>query len=195
MLLPDSGRVSVEGFHTSSSGTAVLRRVGFLIASERSFYPRLTVCENLEFFAAFDEVHRSGRKLRIDALLDQVGLCKHRNKLAMQLSAGMYQKLAIARVLLKHPSVILLDEPTRSLDREATEQFWEAIRSLQGSGVTLVVATHNFEEAAVLGNSIAILKEGKIVDHRPVTNIRQLQSIYGLTISDQIGVTELEALA
>jgi ABC-2 type transport system ATP-binding protein len=194
MLLPNSGTVLVEGFDTKSNALDIRKRVGFLIASERSFYPRLTVYENLEFFAAMDEVPRLLRRLRIESLLDQVGLSSQANKLAMQLSSGMYQKLAIARVLLKQPSIILLDEPTRSLDREATEQFWNDIRYLQGSSLTLMAATHNFEEAAALGDSVAILKQGRIVDHCAVTSARQLQSAYAYAISDQ-SVAALEALA
>ena len=195
MLLPDSGEVSVEGYNTSTDGAAVRKRIGFLIASERSFYPRLTARENLEFFAALDEVPRRSRRTRIDSLIDQVGLATHANTLAMRLSSGMYQKLSIARVLLSQPSMILLDEPTRSLDRDATLEFWESVRSLQDSGSTLVIATHNIEEAAALGDSVAILKEGRIVDHRAVTNSRQLQSLYVDMTSQSTRVTELEVLA
>ncbi len=188
VLLPDRGEVVVGGLRTSTGSGAVRKRVGFLIASERSFYPRLSVRENLEFFASLDEVHRGQRGAIIEELIVRVGLSAQRDTLAMRLSSGMYQKLAIARVMLKQPSVVLLDEPTRSLDAASAEEFWLAIKSLTNNGSTVILATHNFEEACVLGDSFAILRQGRLVDCRTVGNVtsRQLRSVYADATSDSV---------
>src|SRR5262249_39936746 len=115
LLLPDSGRVTVAGFETRSSGQAVRRRVGFALASERSFFPRLSARENLEFFAALEDISRNECRASTEQALVEVGLLDAAEKLVMKFSSGMHQRLGIARALLKRPHVLLLDEPSRSL--------------------------------------------------------------------------------
>jgi ABC-2 type transport system ATP-binding protein len=180
MLLPDAGRVMVGGHDTRTAGAAIRKRVGFVVASERSFFPRLSARENLDFFAALDDVPRSQRNARIDQLLSQVGLHEQSDLLAMKFSTGMYQKLGIARALLKGPSVVLLDEPTRSLDPAAAVDFWDSIKALRDEGATVIVATHNFDEAAALADSVAILQQGRLLEHATLGRFtsQQLRSVY-----------------
>jgi ABC-2 type transport system ATP-binding protein len=180
MLLPDTGKVMVADQDTRTAGPAIRKRVGFVVATERSFFPRLSARENLDFFAALDEVPRSARAARIHLLLCQVGLGEMANSLVMKFSTGMYQRLGIARALLKRPSVVLLDEPTRSLDSSAAVEFWDSIRVLGDEGATVVVATHNFEEASALGDSVAILQRGRLLEHTSLrrTTSQQLRSLY-----------------
>lgn len=162
MLLPDAGTVLVEDFDTRHEETAARRRLGFAIANERSFFPRLTACENLEFFAAFDEVPRRERKARVLDLLHIVGLLEHAGKLVMNLSGGMYQRLGIARALLKSPSIVLMDEPSRSLDPGSAAQLWELVRELAARGTTVLVASHNFQETVAVADSVAVLSQGRL---------------------------------
>ncbi len=162
MLLPDRGRVVVGGADTQLQGNAVRRQVGFAVASERSFFPRLTAHENLEFFAALENLPRRERAHRADSVLHEVGLDEASGKQAMKLSSGMYQRLGIARALIKRPSVLLLDEPTRSLDPAAANHLWRLIRELADGGITVLLATHNFSEAAV-SDRIAILQRGELL--------------------------------
>ena len=130
MLLPDAGSVRVGGLDARRDAGAVRRQVGIAVAAERSFFPRLSARENLEFFAALDEVSRSERAQRIKEVLRDTGLEEHADTLVMKFSSGMYQRLGIARALVKRPSVLLLDEPTRSLDAATTAHFWATIRAL-----------------------------------------------------------------
>lgn len=162
MLLPDSGSLVVAGFDTRSSARAVRSHVGFAVANERSFYPRLTARENLEFFAVLDEVPRRERRPRINDLLKAVGLGAHAEKLVMNCSAGMYQRLGLARALLKKPSVLLLDEPSRSLDPASTMELWNLIGALAGEGTTVLIASHNFQEAISVADHIAIVSQGRL---------------------------------
>jgi ABC-2 type transport system ATP-binding protein len=162
MLLPDAGRVVVAGADTRYQPDRVRERVGFAVAAERSFFPRLTARENLEFFATLDDVPRRLRPERIELMLAQTGLLEAADTLVMKFSAGMYQRLGVARALVKRPSVILLDEPTRSLDPASAAHFWRLARELPAHGSSVVLATHSFQEAIAVGDSVAVLYRGKL---------------------------------
>lgn len=162
MLLPDTGRVLVGGADTSTEPQPVRRNVGFAVAGERSFFPRLTAQENLDFFAALDDVPRKERKARIKLTLARTGLFDAADSLVMKYSAGMYQRLAIARALMKRPAILLLDEPTRSLDPAATAEVWNLVQELSANGTTVLMATHNFQEAAAVADFIAVLRRGQL---------------------------------
>lgn len=186
MLLPDAGRVLVNGADTSSQPQQVRSRIGFAVANERSFFPRLTARENLDFFAALDDVHRKSRKARIEIMLARAGLLDAADTLVMKFSAGMYQRLAIARALIKQPAVLLLDEPTRSLDPAATKDIWGLVRELSADGTTIVIASHNFQEVAAVADSVAVLQQGELTVHREITGINpeQMRSIYFQTTGE-----------
>jgi len=180
VLLSDSGRVQVGGFDAKSHGQQVRERVGFALASERSFFPRLTGRENLEFFAALEDVPRRECRARAESALTRAGLLDAADKQATKLSSGMYQRLAIARALLKRPAVLLLDEPSRSLDVAATAHLWGLIRGLSSAGMTILLATHNFAEAAEVCDRVAVLQNGSLADTFSTLTLsdRQLQRAY-----------------
>lgn len=180
VLLPDGGKVRVSGLDTRTDSLTVRRQVGFALASERSFFPRLTARENLEFFAALEDVPRRNWRERAESALDDVGLTDAIGKQVMKFSAGMYQRLAIARALIKRPSVLLLDEPTRSLDPDAANRLWSLVRDLARTGIAIVLATHNFAEAAAICDRIAILHRGELLAVRHVSDFQgdQLRNFY-----------------
>jgi ABC-2 type transport system ATP-binding protein len=180
MLLPDRGRVLIGGADTRDQSQAVRRQVGFALASERSFFPRLTARENLDFFAALEDVPRRERAHRVDRVLRDVGLEEAAGKQAMKLSSGMYQRLGISRALIKRPSVLLLDEPTRSLDPAAASHLWRLIRELAHGGITILLATHNFSEAVAVADHIAILQKGELlaVERARGFGVEQLRDFY-----------------
>jgi len=168
-LLPDRGQVWVRGHDTVTANLEVRRSVGFAVAQERSFYPRLTAEENLSFFASMENVPRSRRRDRIGCVLEQCGLTEIRRRFVHQLSSGMYQRLGIARALLKEPAVLLLDEPTRSADPETAISLRHLVRALAQDGTTVLLATHSFEEAASLADHAVLLERGRVIAklHRP----------------------------
>ena len=181
LLLPDQGRVLVTGADTQREGDTARCAVGYTVASDRSFFPRLTARENLEFFAALDDVPRGSRASRITWALATVGLSSEADLLAMKFSSGMYQRLAIARALLKRPAVLLLDEPTRSIDAEGAVHLWSAIRTSASEGCAVLLATHNFEEAASLGHRMALLRDGRLVSLQRLgagTSVQELKRHY-----------------
>jgi ABC-2 type transport system ATP-binding protein len=180
MLLPDSGRVMVHGADTAIHAHAVRQHVGFSIATERSFFHRLSARENLDFFATLEDVPRAERCARVEAMLDQTGLLDAADTLVMKFSSGMYQRLGIARALMKGPSVILLDEPTRSLDPASAAHFRKLVLSLRDEGAAVLLATHSFNEGVAVGDSVAILHRGELAAYRNLAGVdnRELRDFY-----------------
>ncbi|MFY9843369.1 MAG: ABC transporter ATP-binding protein [Terriglobales bacterium] len=168
MLLPDAGSVRVGGFDGRRDAGEVRRQVGIAVAAERSFFPRLSARENLDFFATLDDVSRRERAPRIQQVLHDTGLEEQADTLVMKFSSGMYQRLGIARALVKRPGVLLLDEPTRSLDAGTTAHFWNTIRALAKQQTTVLIATHNFAEAAAVADRLLLLHHGELLADRSV---------------------------
>lgn len=169
LLLPDGGKILIDGHDAAAAARQVRRTVGYAVAHERSFFPRLTARENLDFFAVLEEVPRQERAARVQESLSAAGLDEGSETLVMKFSSGMFQRLALARALLKHPPVLLLDEPTRSIDPGASEEFWLRVRRLAGAGTTVLLTTHNFQEAMV-ADWVALLHHGRMSERRPVAS-------------------------
>jgi ABC-2 type transport system ATP-binding protein len=196
VLLPDAGRVLVNGRDSRKETQSVRRKVGFALAAERSFFPRLTVRENLWFFAALENVVGQQARQRIELLLDQVALSASADKQVMKLSSGLYQRLAIARALLKQPRVLLLDEPTRSLDPGAAVRLWSLVRQLSASGITVVLATHNFNEAISVSDRVAVLAKGRLLGVRSISGlVPQELAAYYLTLTGEDLVLSREGIS
>src|SRR3984957_20069299 len=185
ILLPDAGSVRVGGFDAGQDAGKVRRQVGIAVATERSFFPRLSARENLAFFAALDEVPRRDRAQRIEEVLQDTGLEEKADTLVMKFSSGMYQRLGIARALVKRPSVLLLDEPTRSLDAATTSHFWTTIRALAKQQTTILIATHNFAEAAAVADRLLLLHRGDLRADRPLLKCETAETLrtfyFGIT--------------
>ncbi len=130
MLLPDEGRVLVQGADTTNDADGVRVRVGFAVATERSFFPRLSARENLDFFAALDDIPKKARPERVDELLRSDRPARLGRHAGDEVLERHVSAAGIARALLKKPSVVLLDEPTRSLDPGSAAQFWNLVRDL-----------------------------------------------------------------
>ncbi len=163
LIHPDEGSATVLGADTVSDGPRVRRHVAPVIANERSLYWRLSARENLRLFAALYALDRAEGRRRIDEVLDTVGLTT--DKMVAHYSTGMKQRLLIARALLPRPSVLLLDEPTRSLDPMLAEEFRAFLRDdiIHRQGCTVLLATHDADEVRDLCDRIAIIDGGRIL--------------------------------
>lgn len=164
LLLPTEGTIEVNGFDTWKHNSAARRSVGFVMNEERSFFWRLTATQNLEFFAALDNLWGCPMKERSRDLIRFVGLEEHSEKPVSTFSSGMKQRLALARGLIAEPRVLILDEPTRTLDPVACDELVEMLgkRIHEDSRKTLLIATHRLEEAVKLCDKVLIINEGRI---------------------------------
>jgi ABC-2 type transport system ATP-binding protein len=164
LLFPTEGEVTVKGLNTLHHNAAARKSVGFVFNEERSFYWRLTGVQNLEFFGALDNLRGKELHERIRELMRLVGLEGAGDQQVGGYSSGMKQRLALARVLIADPEVLILDEPTRALDPVASEEMVDLILKdiHRGAQKTLLIATHRPEEAVRLCNKVMVIEGGRI---------------------------------
>jgi ABC-2 type transport system ATP-binding protein len=159
LIRPTEGTASVDGHDVRSEPEAVRSRIGILTETP-GLYDKLSATANLEFFGRLYGLSADVRAERIERYLRLFSLWERRDDVAGTFSKGMKQKLAIARALLHDPSVVFLDEPTAALDPEAAFIVREAIETLRRAGRTIVLATHNLDEADRLCDRIAFIRGG-----------------------------------
>jgi ABC-2 type transport system ATP-binding protein len=157
LISASDGRAEVAGVPVGMDSGPELRRHISVMPETPGLYTKLSVVENLEFFAGLYEVPPAETAGRIDEALRAVGLSERRADLAGSLSKGLRQRVALARALLPRPEVLFLDEPTSGLDPEASLEVRELLEQLGTSGVTIFLTTHRLDEAARLCDRVAIL--------------------------------------
>jgi ABC-type multidrug transport system ATPase subunit len=164
LVQPTDGSVSVRGFDSVREEVRVRAQVGLASAEERSFYWRLTVAQNLVFFSRLYGLGAREGSQRIEELLELFELTSLRRRRFGELSTGNKQRMAVARALLNSPPVLLLDEPTRSLDPLAAARMRELIGSLARGArpVTILLTSHNLAEVEELCERVAVISRGRI---------------------------------
>jgi len=165
LILPDQGTARIGGHDVVRESTAVRRLVTPVVPDERSLYWRLSARENLRLFAALHHLKPGDDERTVNEMLEVVGLADTAEKMVGQFSSGMKQRLLIARALLARPQVLLLDEPTRSLDPLSARAFRGFLREeiAERQGRTVLLATHNAEEALELCDRLAVLHQGRLL--------------------------------
>jgi ABC-type multidrug transport system ATPase subunit len=138
-LEPSDGRILV-GVHEAGSVEA-RRLLGASLSQERSFYQRLSGHANLLFFARLRLAGKKSAAAAVESIIEELEIREIAVERVDRCSAGMVQQLAFARALIGEPALLLLDEPTRSLDEDAVGRLWGALDRRRGTA--LVVATHN----------------------------------------------------
>lgn len=159
-LKPTSGDAYVLGIHVKNIDETIYEQIG-IVTDQSGVYERLSVYENMKYFAKILNVDRS----RIDELLEQVGLLKHKKKPAGKLSKGQAQRLVLARAILHKPRVLFLDEPTSGLDPSTALAIHRLLLKQKAEGMSIFLTTHNMEEAAKLCDHVSLLNNGQIVEY------------------------------
>jgi ABC-2 type transport system ATP-binding protein len=189
LIEPSEGSAEVDGFDVRTRADDVRTRVGILTETP-GLYDKLSATANLDFFGRLHRLDPATRAERIERHLRLFGLWDRRDDIAGTFSKGMKQKLAIARALLHDPSVVFLDEPTAALDPEAAYLVREAIETLRRAGRTIVLATHNLDEADRLCDRIAFVRGGLLRIDSPAA-LRGGAGAGRLTV--RLGATPTEA--
>ncbi|HUZ54894.1 MAG TPA: ABC transporter ATP-binding protein [Streptosporangiaceae bacterium] len=162
VLLPNRGTVRVLGFDVTTHAMPIRERIGIVFGGELGLYRRLTVRDNLDYWAAMYHVPRRERHDRLDWLLGKVGLADHAQTPVDRLSKGMKQRMHLARGLVNDPELIILDEPTSGMDPVSGREFRQLVDGLRRDGRTILLATHDMSEAEELCDRVVLIDHGRI---------------------------------
>lgn len=180
LIRPTGGEVVYRAGDTAVGAGERLRRQIGVLAHESFIYSQLTGRENLHFWGRLYGI--DDRERRAEQLLEQVGLDERaRDRPAQTYSRGMLQRLALARVLLPRPTVLLLDEPFTGLDRKGAAALQAALDEAKQSGSIVLVVTHDLEAIAAHADHVVVLRRGKKVhevEREGGFAYRELQDLY-----------------
>lgn len=195
LVQPTNGKVSVKGFDSVKDEVKVRSLIGLATAEERSFYWRLSCERNMMFFARLYAMDDKTARKKIGEIFEKLNLNQFRTRRFSELSTGNKQKLAVARAMLPDPPVLLLDEPTRSLDPLAAAEMRGLIASLEN--VSVLLTSHNLNEVEELCDRVAIISKGEIRDVDTTENLRHKnKSIQKVKVYvKNIGAEELKKIA
>ena len=172
LILPTKGNAYINGYNIIKESEKVKFSIGFHSGEERGLYWRLTGRENLYFFATFYNIGLKELKNRIEKLSEVLQL-NGLDKNVYLYSSGMKQKLSIIRTLLHNPDVLLLDEPTKSLDFETAYEIRKFLKELsKNDGKTILLVTHNLKEAEELCDRVTIMEKGKF---SKIVNMKEIE--------------------
>jgi ABC-2 type transport system ATP-binding protein len=157
LRVPDLGSAWIEGIDVQADRAAVQARVGVQLQST-TLFPELTVADNLRLLAS---LYRRSRP--VAEVLAEVALLDRARSRLGTLSGGQQQRVSLAAALINDPTVLFLDEPTTGLDPQARRALWALLRDLSDGGKTIVLTTHQMEEAEALCSRVAIIDRGRIV--------------------------------
>lgn len=165
LLIPTRGRAEVCGFDVSREPAKVRLQIGYHTGGDACFYSRLSARENLVLFAGLNNLSGAEATRRIAELTEPFGLGDLLDRQTRTLSTGNIHRLGLARAMLHHPSVLILDEPTRSLDPLAAAEFRRFLQQeiVGVHGTTLIFASHTLAEVEQLAGRIAVLDNGRLL--------------------------------
>jgi ABC-2 type transport system ATP-binding protein len=193
-VLPTAGTARIAGLDVVRDAVAVRARIG-VVPQRVNLDRSLSTRNNLIFHAAYHGLSRADRNTRADELLERMGLADKAKASVDKLSGGQSQRLMIARALMHRPEVLFLDEPSTGLDPQARLFVHDRVRALRAEGVTVVLTTHDMDEAAKLSDRVGIIDHGRMLAlHTPAALVRSLPGSATLEITVRPGDTSASVL-
>jgi heme exporter protein A len=176
LLKPTSGRATINGIELPG-GTEVRSQIG-LVSHHTMLYETLTARENVEFTAQLYGLHDVPAASQ--KALERMGALEYADRPVKLLSRGMQQRVSIARAMVHGPAVVLADEPFSGLDASGAAALTRMFTELRDSGATLIIVTHNLDEALALCTHAAIMRRGRFVrlDTAPIPHISEYTALY-----------------
>lgn len=172
LLLPTSGDAWLHGYHIVRDDNAVRASVGCMLMGERGLYWKLTGRENLEFFGALYHLTPDGRRRRAQAIIDLLGLGPMADRTVETYSSGQKMTLAFGKALVNDAPVLVLDEPTNTLDVPSARELRAIVRRLNQEGKTVLYTTHIMSEAETLCDRLAIVDHGRVIAEGSVAELK-----------------------
>jgi ABC-2 type transport system ATP-binding protein len=172
MIRPSGGSAMLFGEEVSSGSRAIWEKAGYLVETPHH-YPDLTVRENLEIFRRLRQIKDPGA---VNNIINKLGLEPYAEKSARHLSLGNSQRLGLAKALIHHPSLLILDEPANALDPAGIVEVRNLLRDLaEKDGVTIFISSHILSEVARLATRIGIIHDGKMVKELYTRELEDLE--------------------
>jgi lipooligosaccharide transport system ATP-binding protein len=167
------GTLDVFGLDVTRNARAIKSRLG-VCHQDNNLDPDLTVKQNLEVFSRYFNMSKEAAEIQAESLLKFMALDHRKDSKVTELSGGMMRRLVLARALLNAPELLILDEPTTGLDPQSRHQVWERLGELKAKGLSILISTHNMDEASRLCDRLIIMDHGDIlVEGKPFELIRQ----------------------
>jgi ABC-2 type transport system ATP-binding protein len=163
LLLPTAGAAWINGFELTRNDNAIRATTGCMLMGERGLYWKLTARENLIFFGALYHLSPKDRKRRADELIEKLGMGEIADRAVESYSSGQRMKLAFAKALINDAPLLILDEPTNTLDVPSARELRAVVRELNGQGKTVIYTTHIMTEAETLCDRVAIIDRGEVL--------------------------------
>lgn len=162
ILHPTSGDAKVLGFDIKKEAHEIRKRIG-VCPQELVLYPRLTARENIHLIAQMHGLTKKDYKEKTDDLLAKMNLLDRSNSLVKGFSGGMQRRVNVLMAVIHEPELLFFDEPTAGLDPQSRRVVWDFIKDFQEKGSTIILTTHNMEEADDLSDELIIIDHGKII--------------------------------
>lgn len=163
LLLPTSGNAWINGYHLTEQDNDIRASVGCMLMGERGLYWKLTGRENLIFFGALYHLSPTDRRRRADAIIEQLGLQDLADRTVETYSSGQKMKFAFAKALINDAPLLILDEPTNTLDLPSARELRAVVRELNQAGKTVIYTTHSMSEAETMCDRVAIIDRGQVL--------------------------------
>jgi len=165
LIIPSRGRAMLGGVDVQRDPGRARMRFGYHTGGDEGFYARLTGRENLIFFAAMNNISGARASERIGRVAEWLGLRDELHRQVRTLSTGMMHRLGLARAMLHQPGILLLDEPTRSLDPLAALEFRRLLKDelVRREGTTLLFASHTLSEVEEIADRVILLDRGRVI--------------------------------
>ena len=192
LVRPDAGRVRILGCDLNSTDGPVPDGVAGFVETP-AFYPYLSGRKNLALLARLDGGPRSGRSDRVNNALEQIGLAAHADDGVAGYSAGMRQRLGLAAALLRTPRLLVLDEPTSSLDPAGARDVRALARRLADEGAAVVLSSHDMAEVEELCSVLTVINHGRVVFAGTVDELGQFapDAVHSMRTSDDHAALDL----
>ena len=162
VLKPESGKILIDGIDLKKDPLMAKERMG-VVPEVGTVYVDLTARENLELFGRFYGLAKGVREEQADQMLKDLGLHDRADDVIKGFSKGMKQRISIGCAIVHEPSVLFLDEPTEGLDVQSRRLIVDKVKTLNAKGCTVVLTTHNIEEASRLCQRVCIINKGKVI--------------------------------
>lgn len=163
LLIPTSGKVWINGYELTKADNAIRATTGCMLMGDRGLYWKLTGRENLIFFGALYHLSSEARRKRAEEIIELLGLGEIADRSVETYSSGQKMKLAFGKALINDAPLLILDEPTNTLDVPSARELRVVVRDLNQQGKTVIYTTHIMSEAETLCDRVAIVDRGEVL--------------------------------